>query len=259
MAHLKELSITFPVALPHFWNCITAPRVEQLEITTMYDGPEDWGTEELLAFRERSGFTLRALALRMDLSDFPEDVVRFLQVVQEVEVLTLRWTGPQEEPDPHVSRLVREFAAATWCPNLHTLTIDATPETAAVLVSRCASQVAKGAVVQLRNITLAAEVEPQDLPAVFPREVNELRALGCNVTVEVMTFFGGEHFVGHGYQDQLAAFHAHGQWPGRDDDAEDDEDDEDESDESDTESDEIGKDGDEGDDGTTLDVEGQTS
>ncbi|KAJ7130667.1 hypothetical protein C8R46DRAFT_1329550 [Mycena filopes] len=209
MANLKELTLTFEVILPHLWACFTAPNLEQLHIISIYDdinrdGGTRWGQTEFMAFRRRSAFTLTTLALCFEFSGDPNAIIEALDTLQEVEVLTLRWTGWRDFPSNEIQHLLQKLNTVTWLPRLRNLTIDATSESVAVLVSRCESQLAaaEGAVLQLRDITLAAEVGPEDLSAVFSQEVDELRAMGCDIKVEVMSFFGGEQYAARAQQEQ---------------------------------------------------------
>ncbi|KAJ7130689.1 hypothetical protein C8R46DRAFT_1048806 [Mycena filopes] len=209
MAHLKELRITFRVIAPHLWTYFTAPSLEQLHIISIYDdinndGGTRWGQTEFMAFRRRSAFSLTTLALCFEFSGDSHTIIEALDTLQEVEVLTLRWTGWKDFPSPEIQHLLQKLNTVTWLPRLRNLTVDATSESVAVLVSRCESQLAaaEGTVLQLRDITLAAEVGPEDLSAVFSQEVDGLRAMGCDVKVEVMTFFGGEQYAARAQQEQ---------------------------------------------------------
>lgn len=204
MAHLEELRITFRVMIPHLWTYFTAPSLEQLHIISVYDDIDDdggtrWGQTEFMAFKRRSGFTLTTLALCFEFSEDPDTIIEALDTLQELEVLTLRWTGWQAFESPEIGRLLHKLATATWLPRLHNLTIDGTTESIAVLISRCKSQLAdvQEAELQLREITLSIfDLDPHDVSTFQAQslEINPLRVMGCNVEVQAMTFFGGEDY-----------------------------------------------------------------
>ncbi|KAJ7130660.1 hypothetical protein C8R46DRAFT_1236093 [Mycena filopes] len=187
MAHLKELTMTFRTKFYHIWTYLTAPSLEQLHITTYGNDHDPWRHAEFLAFRHRSAFALTALALGSSFAPETHQLIEVLDTLQELEVLTLRWTGHQEQLAPEILRIAERLSDAAWLPQLHTLGMDVTPDSMGFLVARCESQLAaaNGGMVQLRHIVLSAE--PLELAwwfGAFQRDVDTLRTMGCNICLD---------------------------------------------------------------------------
>ncbi|KAJ7616908.1 hypothetical protein DFH06DRAFT_1364649 [Mycena polygramma] len=202
---LRSLTLCFRSMCREFWDEITAPELHHLSITSLYydDEPGSWGHEEFMVFKERSGFILKDLSLRFEYSDVQE-MIALLDAEPELERLVLCWSGITEQPYTKIDPLLRKMEAkqgsALWLAKLRTIALEATPDSLAMLQSRCAMQSSNpaGGAPRLSDITLYAELNIDgsefDPSIVFPREIDALLALGCQVSVELMDYFGGHDF-----------------------------------------------------------------
>ncbi|KAJ7120011.1 hypothetical protein C8R46DRAFT_1256781 [Mycena filopes] len=187
MAHLKELTVTFQTITYHIWTYITAPILEQLHISSEFDDYDPRRHAEFLAFRHRSAFTLIALGLDFNFAPETHQLIEVLDTLQELEVLTLCWTGNQARLAPEILRIAERLCNPTWLPRLHTLVMNVTPDSVGFVVARCGSQLAaaNGGMVQLRHILLSAK--PEELAEwidAFQRDVEALRAMGCGISLD---------------------------------------------------------------------------
>ncbi|KAJ6505787.1 hypothetical protein C8R47DRAFT_1315964 [Mycena vitilis] len=189
LVHLRKFHITFLELYSWVWTNMNLPSLVDLKIATFRDATV-WEQEEFQEFMVRSQFSLTRLAFCFGFLDATDALIEILDATPAVQELTLCWTRlPDDEwydEDGDVTPLTDYLTCRTnmpvRLPELQKIQIDATPESVAMLVSRC-----RAPGTALKEVVLCAE-QPSACETLFEAEIDAMRAGGAKVVCEPMIF-----------------------------------------------------------------------
>ncbi|KAJ7652817.1 hypothetical protein DFH06DRAFT_1475169 [Mycena polygramma] len=189
LVHLRKFHITFLELYSWVWTNLNLPSLVDLKIATFRDATI-WEQEEFQEFMDRSQFSLTRLALCFGFLNVIDALIEILDATPALQDLTLCWTRlPGDEwydeegvVTPLTDYLTYHISMPVRLPELQKIRIDATPESVAMLVSRCC---APGAA--LKEVVLCAE-QPSTCETLFAAEIDAMRAGGATVVCEPMIF-----------------------------------------------------------------------
>ncbi|KAK6966485.1 hypothetical protein R3P38DRAFT_3154296 [Favolaschia claudopus] len=199
LPYLQDLAITIRSMDCYLWDYFTAPNLKQLSIASLSDDDFDgWHHETFMAFRERSGFSLRGLGLRFDFSHHAGNILALLGTLPTLEWCAFHWTTVHGFQLGDINIFLQGIyydptrSTNLLFPNLRCLTLDHDDDNSSlrVLRSRC---IEPGSRLQLVRLLVRRDFKPS------PSTATQIAALrkrpGVRTEVADMDFLGGQLLV----------------------------------------------------------------
>ncbi|KAJ7738835.1 hypothetical protein DFH07DRAFT_1064499 [Mycena maculata] len=203
LPNLHTLHLVFSELYPYLWYHITVPSLRTFSISAIHSEHDAWVARvnhaPFLALLKRSNPLLTSLALHFDFTDCSAEFIQILGLLSTLEELTMRFYIPHVAPFSEFRRLSEYLAydpaRPLPLPRLHTLCVDVTDYTVALVISRSnpTARAAHAPGVRLRDVTLYA---PNGHLAPQWSAVEQLEANGVHVRVEEVAYCGG--YTGEG-------------------------------------------------------------